>query len=192
MLVESRRRRAMATESHNRSTNPSDRHRIPALVVGSWQGDVGVVQAQTGARLWHQQTGRKLATLAQDGARYYLAPGVSHALQRQAQHLRGDRTRAHLRQRLQEQAAAPTALTGRRLEDGSLVWTYTDWSLTGPLRLAVDVHTFISKPPVLDAAENWIYDSNADCYTIEPTQTPRTKKVFRIKPVWSSRVQGMV
>lgn len=134
----------MATERRNHSTSPSDRHRIPALVVGSWQGDVAVVQAQTGARLWHQQTSRKLATLAQDGTRFYLAPGVPHALRRQAQRLLGDRKRAHLLQRLQEQAAVPTALTGRRLDDGSLVWTHTDWSLTGPLHLAVDGNTLLA------------------------------------------------
>ena len=134
----------MTTNRRNRSTSLTERHQDPALVVGSFQGDVAVVQAQTGARLWHEHTGRKLATLAQDGARFYAAPGVLHALQRQAQRLLGDQKRAYLLQRLREEAAVPTVLTGRRLEDGSLVWTYTDWSLTGPLRLAVDGNTLLA------------------------------------------------
>jgi outer membrane protein assembly factor BamB len=134
----------MASERHNRPRSLPQRHRGPALVVGNWQGDVAVVQAQTGTRLWHQHTGRKLATVAQDGARFYLAPGVPHALLRQAQRLKRDRTRAHLFQRLQEQAAVPTALSGRRLDDGALVWTQSDWNLTGPLRLAVDGNTLLA------------------------------------------------
>ncbi|MGA8113610.1 MAG: hypothetical protein WCA46_08115 [Actinocatenispora sp.] len=43
----------------------------------------------------------------------------------------------------------------------------------------VDLHTFVRKLPVLDAAESWVYDSSADCYATEPVQTVRTRKVPR-------------
>lgn len=43
----------------------------------------------------------------------------------------------------------------------------------------VDLHTFIKKLPVLDAAETWIYDQSADTWATEPVQTMRTKKIPR-------------
>ena len=43
----------------------------------------------------------------------------------------------------------------------------------------VDLHTFVKKLPVLDAAETWVFDSSADCWATEPVQTVRTKKVPR-------------
>jgi hypothetical protein len=43
----------------------------------------------------------------------------------------------------------------------------------------VDLHTFVKKLPVLDAAESWTYDDSADCYATEPVQTVRTKKIPR-------------
>lgn len=43
----------------------------------------------------------------------------------------------------------------------------------------VDLHTFIKKLPVLDAAETWSFDQSADCWATEPVLTTRTKKVPR-------------
>ncbi|HEY0757522.1 MAG TPA: hypothetical protein VGD98_26465 [Ktedonobacteraceae bacterium] len=43
----------------------------------------------------------------------------------------------------------------------------------------VDLHTFIKKLPVLDAAETWVFDQSADCWATEPILTTRTKKVPR-------------
>lgn len=43
----------------------------------------------------------------------------------------------------------------------------------------VDLHTFVRKLPVLDAAESWSYDESADCYATDSIQTVRTKKVPR-------------
>jgi hypothetical protein len=43
----------------------------------------------------------------------------------------------------------------------------------------VDLHTFVRKLPVLDAAESWNYDSSADCFATDPVQTLRTRKVPR-------------
>jgi hypothetical protein len=43
----------------------------------------------------------------------------------------------------------------------------------------VDLHTFIKKLPVLDAAEAWIFDPSADSWATEPMQTVKTKKIPR-------------
>jgi hypothetical protein len=42
-----------------------------------------------------------------------------------------------------------------------------------------DVTTFIRKIPILDPAEKWVYDEEADCYVTLPAETSRTKKVPR-------------
>ena len=42
-----------------------------------------------------------------------------------------------------------------------------------------DIRTFISKLPILDAAESWKWDDNALCYASAPVQTVRSKKVPR-------------
>jgi hypothetical protein len=42
-----------------------------------------------------------------------------------------------------------------------------------------DLHTFVKKLPVLDAAESWTFDASADCYRTEAVRTIRTKKVPR-------------
>lgn len=43
----------------------------------------------------------------------------------------------------------------------------------------VDLHTFIKKLPVLDAAETWVFDTSADAWATEPVQTTKTKKIPR-------------
>jgi len=42
-----------------------------------------------------------------------------------------------------------------------------------------DLHTFVSKLPVLDPAETWVYDEATDAYATQPSQTTRSKKVPR-------------
>ncbi len=42
-----------------------------------------------------------------------------------------------------------------------------------------DLHTFVAKLPVLDAAESWGYDEAADCFATDPVQTTKTKKIPR-------------
>ena len=135
----------MATEWRSSSTSPTERQESRALVVGSLQGDVAVVQAQTGACLWHQQTDRRVASLTQDGERFYLSVGESLSLLTiAAPNPTSEPERARVRQRLREEADAPTPLICRRLDDGSLVWTQTDWSLTGYLHLAMDGNTLLA------------------------------------------------
>ena len=43
----------------------------------------------------------------------------------------------------------------------------------------VDLHTFVKKLPVLDAAESWTFDPSADAWATEPVQTAKTKKIPR-------------
>lgn len=43
----------------------------------------------------------------------------------------------------------------------------------------VDLHTFVSKLPTLDAGESWHLDTAQNSYASEPAQTVRTKKVPR-------------
>jgi hypothetical protein len=42
-----------------------------------------------------------------------------------------------------------------------------------------DLHTFVSKLPVLDASESWSFDRAADCWATDPVQTTKTKKIPR-------------
>jgi len=42
-----------------------------------------------------------------------------------------------------------------------------------------DLHTFVKKLPVLDAAENWQFDESQDAWATEPIQTTKTKKIPR-------------
>lgn len=43
----------------------------------------------------------------------------------------------------------------------------------------VDLHTFVKKLPVLDAAETWVRDDSTDSWRTEPVRTTRTKRVPR-------------
>lgn len=43
----------------------------------------------------------------------------------------------------------------------------------------VDLHTFISKLPVLDPSDNWHWDDAANAHVNDPAETVRTKKVPR-------------
>jgi hypothetical protein len=43
----------------------------------------------------------------------------------------------------------------------------------------VDIHTFVKKLPVLDAADTWTFDASSDCWATEPAQTIKTKKIPR-------------
>lgn len=42
-----------------------------------------------------------------------------------------------------------------------------------------DLHTFVKSIPVLDPAETWSWDENADCFATTPAISNRTKKVPR-------------
>ena len=42
-----------------------------------------------------------------------------------------------------------------------------------------DLHTFVKKLPVLDAAESWVHDVSIDAWKTEPVRTIKTKKIPR-------------
>jgi hypothetical protein len=41
-------------------------------------------------------------------------------------------------------------------------------------------HTFVSKLPILDSADQWTYDTNQDCWATAPTETVRNIKVKKV------------
>jgi hypothetical protein len=43
----------------------------------------------------------------------------------------------------------------------------------------LELHTFIKKLPILDAAETWTFDQSADCWATEAILTGKTKKIPR-------------
>lgn len=43
----------------------------------------------------------------------------------------------------------------------------------------VDLHTFVTKLPVLDPAESWSFDPTMDCWAAATSETSKTKKVPR-------------
>jgi outer membrane protein assembly factor BamB len=110
----------------------------PALVVGSWQGDVGVVSAETGAVHWRRQTGRELGTLAQDGTRFYVPLGVPLSLHEERHRATTPAQRERVHHRAMEAEAQPSPLECRHLIDGRSLWVKDDWSLKGRLHVEVD------------------------------------------------------
>lgn len=50
----------------------------------------------------------------------------------------------------------------------------------------VDLHTFVSKLPVLDVAESWVKDDNRDVYVAAPNKTNKTKKTLQFKVLYEA------
>jgi hypothetical protein len=50
----------------------------------------------------------------------------------------------------------------------------------------VDLHTFVSKLPVLDSGETWTFDPNKDLYTSGLSVTNRTKKITQSKVLYEA------
>lgn len=49
-----------------------------------------------------------------------------------------------------------------------------------------DLHTFVSKLPVLDVAESWTYDENKDVYVSGVVKTNKTKKILQHKVLYEA------
>lgn len=43
----------------------------------------------------------------------------------------------------------------------------------------VDINTFVSKLPVLDSSERWVFNQNTDCFSTNPTKSNRNVKKLR-------------
>ncbi|WP_242907154.1 DUF7873 family protein [Actinomadura terrae] len=52
-----------------------------------------------------------------------------------------------------------------------------------------DLHTFVDKLPVLDAAESWTFDESADVWRTEPVKTTRTKKIPRAHVLYEATTE---
>jgi hypothetical protein len=72
------------------------------------------------------------------------------------------------------QARADVVVDGQVLLEGAPV-TY----LLFLEKKLVELHTFVSKLPILDQAETWQRDTAQNCWATPPTETVRTKKVPR-------------
>ncbi len=110
----------------------------PALVVGSWEGEVAVVRAETGVVTWRRRTGRELGTLAQDGRRFYIPLGAPFSLHKERLRAATAAKRERVDRRNADAEAQPGRLECRRIVDGALLWTTSDWSLKGPLDVDAD------------------------------------------------------
>lgn len=133
----------MVTSSSQHQSDSSELRPKPALVVGSWQGDVGVVRAETGAVQWRRQTGRELGTLAQDGTRFYVPLGLPLSLHEDRHRATTPAKRERVDRRVEEAEAQPSSLECRRLVDGRLLWVKADWSFKGRLHVEVDGDTVL-------------------------------------------------
>jgi hypothetical protein len=70
------------------------------------------------------------------------------------------------------QARADVVVDGRKLLQGVPVT-----HLLFLEKQLVDLRTFVEALPVLDAAEEWEYKPEVDCYVSRPSRTNRTRKV---------------
>ncbi|TDD96848.1 hypothetical protein [Actinomadura rubrisoli] len=52
-----------------------------------------------------------------------------------------------------------------------------------------DLHAFVDKLPVLDAAEAWTFDESADVWRTEPVKTTRTKKIPRAHVLYEATTE---
>ncbi|HEY7340587.1 MAG TPA: PQQ-binding-like beta-propeller repeat protein [Ktedonobacterales bacterium] len=107
----------------------SQRETPPRLMVGSWAGEVAVVEARTGRVCWLRRSRHQLGTFALDSETAFVAVGYSldmfHQLPRTPQGAEWDRMAAQL--------DAPAHLEARRASDGALLWAYADWNIGGSL-----------------------------------------------------------
>lgn len=117
------------------SSDPSDTPDTPdpstsILLVGSLEGEVALVPANSGAIVWHAATGREVGTLAQDGRQAYIALGSRLRLLRPP--VRGE-TQAQALERQARIQAEPARLEARATETGAVRWRREDWELVGRL-----------------------------------------------------------
>lgn len=107
----------------------SQRETTPRLMVGSWAGEVAVVEARTGRVCWLRRTRHQLGTFALDSETAFIAVGYSlDTFQRLSRTPQGAE-----RDRMAAQLDTPAHLEARHASDGALLWTYADWNIGGSL-----------------------------------------------------------
>lgn len=112
----------------------------PRIMVGTWNGELAVVEARTGRVCWLRRTGRQIGTHALDEEAVYVAPSYSlamfHRLSRTPQGGEWERLAAQL--------DAPAQLMALRASDGALMWTYADWKIGGHVRIVTDAGVVVA------------------------------------------------
>jgi outer membrane protein assembly factor BamB len=131
-------------DADTRDVLESQHETTPWLMVGSWAGELAVVEARTGHVCWVRRTGCELGTLVMDGEAAYLAMGSAFAAMKRLQAARDDFEKG---QRLREQADIPAQLEARRASDGALLWTYTHPKIKGRLHVAAESGLVIAANP---------------------------------------------
>jgi outer membrane protein assembly factor BamB len=102
------------------------------LLVGSLDGTVALLRAQTGDTVWRASPRREVGTLAHDGAHFYVAFGSPLHLVRPPMH----ESQEQCERRCARLQAEPARLEARSARDGHLLWQREEWGLIG--RLDVD------------------------------------------------------
>ena len=168
----------MVISSSHHQSDSSELRPKPALVVGSWQGDVGVARVETGAVQWRRQTGRELGTLAQDGTRFYVPLSLPLSLHEDRHRATTPAKRERVDRRAEEAEAQPSPLECRRLVDGKLLWVKEDWSFKGRLHVEVDGDTVLvasnrsARPPDVEQILALDQKSGALRWSVLGNETP--------------------
>ena len=100
----------------------NQRETTPRLMVGSWAGEVAVVEARTGRVCWLRRTGRERGAFVMEGDVAVSVSGMPFAVRKRIDSARLDeaiRRQIHI-----TQEATPAQMEARRASDGALMWTY--------------------------------------------------------------------
>jgi outer membrane protein assembly factor BamB len=139
-MVDSGAQRNRATDA---SSGPESQHdTIPRLMVGSWAGEVAVVEARTGRVCWQRRTKRERGMFAMEGEVAVSVSGMPFAVRKRIDSARlaeAIRRQIHI-----AQETTPAQVEARRASDGALLWTYTHPKVRRRLYFASDAGTVVS------------------------------------------------
>lgn len=147
-MIDSGAQRNRATDASGDAVN--QRETTPRLMVGSWAGEVAVVEARTGRVCWLRRTRSHLGTFALDGQATYLAPDGALAVENRLQAIRDNFEKF---QRLAAHPDVPTQLEARRASDGVLLWTRVHPKIKGQLHLEAEDGVVVASTPRHFAAD---------------------------------------
>ena len=120
----------------------NQRETTPRLMVGSWAGEVAVVEARTGRVCWVRHTGRELGTFVLEGDAAISVSGMPFATRKRIDSARIDeaiRRQIHI-----AQEATPAQVEARRASDGAPMWTYAHPKVMRRLYFEADSGVIVS------------------------------------------------
>lgn len=119
-MIDSGEQRNQATDA---SGDPgSQREMTPRLMVGSWAGEVAIVEARTGRVCWLWRTKCEPGMFVMEGDTAISVTGMPFAVRKQIDSARLDES---IRQQIHvAQETTPAQIEARRASDGALLWTY--------------------------------------------------------------------